>query len=245
MRPGVGDERRVASSNCSVSASSSVTSASWLSGSTVEDVEADALGLARLVQQTVALGLRERRRHGLRRERLQLELHGDLRDVGYACGTSATAWRPDRRTRSTTRSFSGMMALSVIVMSSGTDLGAALGDVAVADAVRVLQVADAILGVERVHLERRGVDQEARADELVVHLVVAQHVADVLAQEALDALPEFLHAIDVRLRHPPGAVRRVGRPRLERLDRLLHLEVPRDVGDQVLDRAETRASARR
>ena len=82
----------------------------------------------------------------------------------------------------------------------------------------VLQVAGAVLGVERVHLERRRVDQMARADELVEHPMVAQHVADVLAQEALDALPELLHALDVRLRHPPRAVGRVGRPRLEALD---------------------------
>ena len=38
--------------------------------------------------------------------------------------------------------------------------------------------------------------------------------------------------------HPPGAVRRVGRARLELLDPLLDAEVPRDVGDQVLDRRE-------
>ena len=57
-----------------------------------------------------------------------------------------------------------------------------------------------------MHLERRGVDQETRADELLVLVVIAQHVADVLAQEALDALAELLHAIDVRLRHAPGAV---------------------------------------
>ena len=104
---------------------------------------------------------------------------------------------------------------------------------------------DAVLGVERVHLERRRVHEEARADELVVLVVVAQHVADVLAEEALDALAEFLHAIDVGLLHPPRAVGRVGLARLERLDALLDLEVPRDVGDEILACAGTRASARR
>ena len=73
----------------------------------------------------------------------------------------------------------------------------------------MLQLRDAVLGVQRVHLQRRRVDQEARADELVVLVVVAQHVADVLAQEALDALAELLHALDVFLLHAPGAVRRV------------------------------------
>ena len=69
-------------------------------------------------------------------------------------------------------------------------------------------------------------------------LVLAQHVAHVLAQETLDALAKLLHAIDVGLLHPPGAIRRIGRARLEFLDRLLHAEVPGDVGDQVADRGE-------
>ena len=71
---------------------------------------------------------------------------------------------------------------------------------------RFLQVGSAIGGVERVHLQRGRVDEEARADELVVLVVIAQDVAHVLAQEALDALAELLHAIDVLLLHPPGAV---------------------------------------
>ena len=82
----------------------------------------------------------------------------------------------------------------------------------------LLQVRHAVLGVERVHLQRRRVDQEPRADELVVLVVVAQDVAHVLAQEALDALAELLHAVDVLLLHPPGAVGGVGLARLERLD---------------------------
>jgi hypothetical protein len=59
-----------------------------------------------------------------------------------------------------------------------------------------------------VHLERGDVDQEARADELVVQVMLAQDVAHVLAEKALDALPELLHPVDVPLRHAPGAVRR-------------------------------------
>ena len=68
-----------------------------------------------------------------------------------------------------------------------------------------------IRGVERVHFQGGDVDQETRADELVVHVVVAQDVANVLAQEALDALAELLHAVDVGLAHAPGAVGSVGR----------------------------------
>src|SRR5262245_25333755 len=105
---------------------------------------------------------------------------------------------------------------------------AALGDVAVADAVRGLQVRQPVLDVERVHLQGRRLHQVAGADEAFVQLVVPQDVADVLAEEALDALAELLHAVHVRLRHAPGAVGGVGRPRLERLDALLHAVVPGD-----------------
>src|SRR5258708_7363820 len=79
----------------------------------------------------------------------------------------------------------------------GADGGAALGDVAVADPVRLPELLAAVEGVERVHLERRGVDQVARAHELLVQVMVAQHVADVLAEEALDALPELLNPVHV------------------------------------------------
>ena len=122
------------------------------------------------------------------------------------------------------------MALSVMCDVLGADLGAALGDVAVADAVLVLELGHAVLGVERVHLELGRVDEEARADELLVLAVIAKDVADILAEEALDALPEFLDAVDVALRHPPRAIGLVGRTRLELLDALFHAEVPRDMG---------------
>src|SRR5881296_67544 len=119
----------------------------------------------------------------------------------------------------------------------GTDLGAALGDVAVADAGLLLQVAAARGGIERVHLEARDAYKEARAGEGVRALVVAQHVAHVLAEEALDALAELLHPVDVLLLHAPGAVG-LRRLRLEGRDAPVDLVVPRDVGHQVLDDRE-------
>src|SRR6185312_11275267 len=67
------------------------------------------------------------------------------------------------------------------VNALGADLGAALGDVAVPDAKVFLERLEPVAGVERVHLHLRDVDEEARADELVVHVVLAQHVANVLA----------------------------------------------------------------
>ena len=91
-----------------------------------------------------------------------------------------------------------------------------------------------------MHFQRGGVNEEARADEFVVLVVVAQDVADVLAEETLDALAEFLHAIDVLLLHAPGAVGGIGRARLELLDLLFDAEVPRNVGDEVADAGKAR-----
>ena len=75
----------------------------------------------------------------------------------------------------------------------------------------------------------------------LVHVVIAQDVAHVLAQEALDALAELLDAIDFFLAHPPGAVRLLGL-RLERRDPLVDLVVPGDVRHQVLDDRKRLAS---
>src|SRR5215468_11497721 len=95
----------------------------------------------------------------------------------------------------------------------GTDLRTALRDVAVADAVGVLEIARAALDVQRMHLESGHVNEKTGADELLVEMVLAKDVANVLAEEALDALAELLDTVDVGLRHPPRSVRRVRRPR--------------------------------
>ncbi len=99
----------------------------------------------------------------------------------------------------------------------GAHLGAAPRDVAVARSRSCADLGDAVRVVERVHLEAGEPDHEPRADELVLAVAVAQDVADVLAQEALDALAELLHAVDVLLVHPVLAVG-VRRVRLERPD---------------------------
>ena len=120
----------------------------------------------------------------------------------------------------------------------GTDVRAALGDVAVAEPVLQSREVDAVVRVERMHLERREPHEVPRSRERrLVLLVVADDMADVLAQEALDALVEFLHALDVLLVHPPRAVGFL-RLRLERGDRLRLLVVVGDVGDEILDDRE-------
>src|SRR5688500_14151980 len=114
-----------------------------------------------------------------------------------------------------------------------THLGAALGDVAVADAVSLLQLLRPVHGIEGMHLQRRDIRQEPRTDEGIMLCMIPQNMTHVLAEVALDALPEFLHTIDVHLGHAPRSVSRVRRARRELRDLLLYLEVPRDVGHQV------------
>ncbi len=94
----------------------------------------------------------------------------------------------------------------------------------------------AVLGIERVHLQRGGINQKARADKLVVLFVIAQHVANILAEKAFDAFAKFLHAVDVLLLHAPGAVFGVGRARLEFLDAFFDLVIPGNIGHQIAHR---------
>lgn len=83
-------------------------------------------------------------------------------------------------------------------------LGAALGDVAEPQPVLLLGLDGAVaVRVERVHVQLGHPHQVAGPGErLLVLLVVADHVAGVLAQVALDALAELLAPLDVDLRHP-------------------------------------------
>lgn len=120
----------------------------------------------------------------------------------------------------------------------GADFRATLSNVAVSDAVALLEIAHAILGIQRVHLKRRVVHDEAGADEFIVLVMVAQDMADILAEETLDALSELLHSIDIHLEHRPRTICIVGLSRLERLDLLLDAEVPTDIGHQIPDGRE-------
>src|ERR687891_917087 len=61
------------------------------------------------------------------------------------------------------------------------DLGAAFGDVAVANPVSAVKLLYPVFNVQRVHFQRRYVHQEARPDEILVKMMVPQHMADVLA----------------------------------------------------------------
>ena len=102
---------------------------------------------------------------------------------------------------------------------------AAFGDVAIADAVFTLEIFDPIGNIQRVHFQCRGVHEVARADELIVLVVISKNVAYVLAEEALDALAELLYAFHILLLHAPCAISGIWLARREGRDRLLHSEV--------------------
>ena len=125
------------------------------------------------------------------------------------------------------------MALSVMWMCSGQTSVQHLVMLQKPSPALARDQLDAVVGVERMHLELGDAHEEARPGEgRLVLLVVADDVADVLAQEALDALVELLAALDVLLDHAPRAVRLL-RPGLNGGDGLGLLVVERDVGDEV------------
>src|SRR5262249_48164649 len=115
----------------------------------------------------------------------------------------------------------------------GAHLGAALGDVAVAEPGFGLRQLQAVVGVERMHLELGDAHEEAGPREAALVLRrIADDVADGLAKEALDALAELLAPLHVFLLHPSRPVRLLG-PRLEGRHLLGSLEVEGDVRREV------------
>src|SRR5437879_1862310 len=83
-----------------------------------------------------------------------------------------------------------------------TDLRAALGDVAHADPGARLDQLQPVIAIQRMHLQSREADKEPRPSKAAfVALMVADDVADILAQEAFDALVELLDPVHVILEH--------------------------------------------
>src|SRR5579864_2755461 len=86
----------------------------------------------------------------------------------------------------------------------GAHLGAALRDVAVTHARLAFEHRPTVQDVLGVHVEARDANHEPRTVKHALRVVRADHVAYVLAQEALDALAELHHPLDVFLLHAPG-----------------------------------------
>src|SRR6266571_1632985 len=82
-----------------------------------------------------------------------------------------------------------------------------------------------------MHFEPGDSHKEAWTAKLLLLFVIAQHVTDVLAEKAFDALAKFLHAIDFALIHLPFYVWL----RRERRNLLVHTIIPGDVSDQILE----------
>src|SRR5260370_10365298 len=116
----------------------------------------------------------------------------------------------------------------------GAYLSAALGDVAETDAQFLLQHLCPRDAVQRMHVKRSRTDEEARSAKLLLFAVLAQNMADVLAEKALNALAKLLHAVHIPLVHLPFDARL----RLEWRDLLIHFKIPRDVSHQILDDGE-------
>src|SRR5712692_10164834 len=86
-----------------------------------------------------------------------------------------------------------------------------------------------------MHFQSRDAHKKAWAPELFLLFVIAQHVANVLAEKTLDALAKLLHAIDLALIHLPFHVW-LGR---ERRNLFVDAVIPGNVGDQILQHRKT------
>src|SRR2546422_234423 len=86
-----------------------------------------------------------------------------------------------------------------------------------------------------MHFQRGDMDEKAGTDEFRMLVMIAQNMADILAEVALDTFAEFLNAIDILLSHAPGSVGGVGCTRFEGLDLFLDLKIPGNIGHQILE----------
>ena len=87
-----------------------------------------------------------------------------------------------------------------------------------------------------MHFEAGNANEETGSSELFLLGVVAEDVEQPsLAEEALDALAEFLYTVHVALVHLPLDAG----PGLERRDFPVHFVIPGDVGDEILDQRKS------
>src|SRR6185503_19497567 len=99
-------------------------------------------------------------------------------------------------------------------------------DIAQPNAEFLPQLWNAVSHIQRVHLQRSRINQEPWPNELLVHVMFAQHVANVLAEITFNALAELLHPLHILRRDAPGAVFSIRAPWLELGDALFHFVIP-------------------
>jgi len=116
----------------------------------------------------------------------------------------------------------------------GTNLRAALRDIAIAQAKLILEQARAVEAIERMHLETGDSNEETRAGELFLLVVLAKNVTNVLAKKAFDALAKLLDAVHIQLRDFPFH----SLPRFKGRDFAVDTIVPGNVGDKVFNEGE-------
>src|ERR1700674_4705988 len=113
----------------------------------------------------------------------------------------------------------------------GGDLGATFCDVAETQAQLILEQAGAVAAVEGMHFEAGDSNEETRARELLLLVVVAKDVAHVLAEKAFDALAKLLDAVHIELGDFPFH----SLAGFEGRDFTVDTIVPGNVGDKVFD----------
>ena len=84
-----------------------------------------------------------------------------------------------------------------------TDLGAALGDVAVTETVLLLSFSPTVKSIQWVHIKLSQADEKSRASKcFLVLLVISDNVASVLTEKTFDAFAELLAPLNIDLSHP-------------------------------------------
>src|SRR5271170_6316435 len=86
-----------------------------------------------------------------------------------------------------------------------------------------------------MHLKRSGAYEESWPTELLLLIVVAQDMADILAEEAFNALAKLLNTIHIPLIHLPLDAG----TRTERWDFFIDSEVPGNVSNEIFDHRES------
>ena len=116
----------------------------------------------------------------------------------------------------------------------GTNLSAALCNIAKSQPEFIFQKSYPRDPIQRMHLQRGHSHEETRSAKFIVFIVLAQNMANVLAQETLNALAELLHPVNIFLQHLPLC----SRTRLESRNLLVHFVIPGNISHQVLDHRE-------